>query len=165
MRMQMVGLLGALALSLGAASLTGCVKPKLIPNTKIKDTDANREVLKVVVQYQRAMEERDAPKVLSLVHPTYQDNAGTPEATDDRDYEGVKKLLAMHLRQTSKVRYRIEFLDLRISNNEADVYAYIDATFVYEPGGGALPRWRRMADHHRFHLVKEGSRWLFASGL
>ena len=142
----------------------GCVKPKLIPNTKLKDTEVNREVLKTVLAYQRAMESRNAAAVLSLVHPLYQDNAGTPEGSDDRDYEGIKKLLATHFQNTTKIRYRIEFLDITARGREAEVFVYIDATFVFEPHEG-LPRWRRMADHHRFQLIKDGGRWLFLSGL
>ena len=142
----------------------GCVKPKLIPNTKLKDTEVNREVLKAVLAYQQAMESRNAAAVLAMVHPLYQDNAGTPEGSDDRDYEGIRKLLATHFQNTTKIRYRIEFLDIGINGREAEVFVYIDATFVFEPQEG-LPRWRRMADHHRFRLIKDGGRWQFISGL
>ena len=142
----------------------GCAKPKLIPNTKLKDTEVNREVLKAVMTYQRAMESRSAAAVLSVVHPLYQDNAGTPEGSDDRDYEGIKKLLATHFQNTTKIRYRIEFLDIGVNGREAEVFVYIDATFVFEPQE-APPRWRRMADHHRFKLINDGGRWLFISGL
>ena len=143
---------------------SGCAKPKLIPNTKLKDTEVNREVLKAVMTYQRAMESRSAAAVLSVVHPLYQDNAGTPEGSDDRDYEGIKKLLATHFQNTTKIRYRIEFLDITLNGREAEVFVYIDATFVFEPQE-SLPRWRRMADHHRYRLLKDGGRWMFLSGL
>lgn len=155
-----------LAMSLLALGLlgAGCVKPKLIPNTKIKDTEVNRDMLKVVIAYQQAMESRNAAGVLTMVHPLYQDNAGTPEGSDDRDYDGIKKLLATHFQNTTKIRYRIEFLDVKVTGREAEVYVYIDATFVFEPPD-AMPRWRRMADHHRYRLLKDGGRWLFISGL
>jgi hypothetical protein len=142
----------------------GCANPKLIPNTKVKDTPENRSILEVVETYRRAMENHNAAAVLALIHPTYMDNSGTPEGSDDKDYEGVKKLLATSFDSATKIRYRIEVQKLRSKGREAELDVYIDGTFVYEVPK-ALPRWRRLTDYHRFHLLKEGERWLFTSGL
>ena len=110
------------------------------------------------------METHNEARILSLVHPTYRDNAGTPEGGDDRDFEGVKKLLATNFRQVPKIRYRIEYQSIEIRGREAYADVYIDATFVYE-APNTLPRWRRVTDYHRFSLIKEGNRWLFIRGL
>jgi len=155
----LIMLLGGLAAAGGA-----CDKTKLIPNTKVADSPENREILKVVEAYRKAMEERNASTVISFVHPTYQDNAGTPEGSDDKDFEGVKKLLSSSFQLATKVRYRIEYQGLRTKGREAEVDTYIDATFVYE-APKTLPRWRRLTDYHRFKLLKDGDRWQFVSGL
>jgi hypothetical protein len=142
----------------------GCVKEKLIPETKIPDTTLNREILGVIERYRLAMESLDAAAVLSLVHQAYQDTSGTPEGNDDLDYNGLKNVLITRFKNTTKIRYRIEYQYLRIKGQEAEVDAYIDATFAYEDPK-ANPRWRRLTDFNRFHLVKEGNRWLFTTGL
>jgi len=111
-----------------------------------------------------ALERLDSVGVLVLVHPTYQDQSGTPQADDDVDYTGLKRLLATRFKRTSKVRYRIEYQEVRVRHNEAEVDAYVDATFVYQEPQAA-PRWRRLTDYNRFRLLKDGSNWRFVGGL
>jgi hypothetical protein len=156
----------ARVLALISISLTlgGCAKPSFIPNTKVRDTASNREILKVVESYRRAMEGRDAAGVLALVHPTYQDNAGTPEGSDDLDFSGLKKLLSTRFKRTTKVRYRIEYHDVETQGRDASVDTYIDATFEYEPVGGPT-RWRRLTDYNRFRLLRDGELWRFVGGI
>ncbi len=149
----------AVTLLLGA-----CAKPGLIPNTKVKDTPENRALLKVVETYRQAVENRDAGGVMALVHPTYLDNAGTPEGSDDVDFEALKKLLATRFRRASKIRYHIEPQTVRVLGRDAEVDCYVDATFVYEPESGPA-RWRRLTDYDRFRLIKDGGEWRFISGL
>lgn len=144
--------------------LGGCAKPAYIPNTRIIDTPVNREVLEVVDKYRRAMERLEAAEVLTLVHPTYQDNSGTSEGDDDVDYDGIKDLLATRFKKTTKIRYRIEYQEVVVKGRQAHVDAYIDATFVYDEPS-ANPRWRRLTDHNRFQLIKDGKHWRFVSGL
>lgn len=155
-----VMLLGLVA----ALSSAGCAKPGLIPNTKVQDTAINRDILKVIEAYRQAMERRDAARVLALVHPTYQDNAGTPDGSDDVDFHGLKKLLDTRFQRSSKIRYHIEYQAVRVRGRDASVDTYVDATFVYEPEQGG-PRWRRLTDFNRFQLIKDGGRWQFVSGL
>ena len=148
-----------------AALLSGCDKQKLIPNTEVPDTKLNRQVLKVVEEYRKAMGRMDAAKVLTLVHPTYQDHSGTPEGSDDIDYEGLKKILTGEFKNTSKVRFNIEYQAVSTKGREAMVDTYIDATFVYTTPD-ANPRWRRLTDFNRFKLLQDKKNtWRFISGL
>jgi hypothetical protein len=157
-------LLHVVALLALALLLGGCPKDALIPNTKVKDTPENRALLKVVETYRQAVESRDAGGVLALVHPTYLDNAGTPEGFDDVDFEGLKKLLNSRFKRAQKIRYHIEPQAVRVLGRDAEVDAYVDATFVYEPEAGPS-RWRRLTDYDRFKLIKDGGEWRFISGL
>lgn len=142
----------------------GCSKQKFIPNTKVLDTEINREILRVVEKYRRAAAKRDNVAILALVHPTYQDHGGTPEGGDDIDYTGLKVLLQKRFKRTSKIRMRIEYRSIGIKGREATVDCYIDATFVYDQPG-ANPRWRRLTDFNRFKLIREQKRWQFIAGL
>jgi hypothetical protein len=155
--LSLVALLATLA---GA----GCSKQKLIPNTKVQDTEINREILRVVEKYRRAVAKRDKIAILALVHKTYQDHGGTPEGGDDIDYNGLKVLLSKRFSRASKIRMRIEYRSVGIKGREARVDSYIDATFVYDQPG-ANPRWRRLTDFNRFRLIKDQKRWQFISGL
>ena len=142
----------------------GCAKPKLIPRTKIPDTEANREVLRVVEDYRRAMEGRDAAAVLALVHPTYSDRCGTPEGDDDLDYAEMKKILASRLKRATRIRFFIEYQAVTARGRDALVDVWIDATFVYEHAD-LTPKWRRFTDYNRFKLLKDGRTWRFVAGL
>jgi hypothetical protein len=154
----------AAALFFVLVSLGACGKPELIPNTSVRDTSENREIIKVLEAYRTALERLDAASVIVLVHPTYQDSSGTPEGSDDVDFEGLKSLLSTRFKRTTKIRYHIEYQALRIKGQEAEVDTYVDATFVYEPAD-KIPRWRRLTDHNRFRLLKDGDHWRFLSGL
>jgi hypothetical protein len=154
-------LVGLMPLGLGAF---GCSDQKLIKNTKIPDTKVNRALLRVIVRYREAMVRRDAAKVLTLVHPSYQDNAGTPEPEDDMDYERLKKMLSSRFKRASKVRYRIEFQRVDVKGREALVDTWVDGTVVYTQPG-LTPRYERLADYNRYRLLLEDGQWRFISGL
>ena len=61
----------------------GCATINTIPGTKVADTKVNREILDVCERYRHAMEDRDATTLLSLAHPNYYEDSGTPLASDD----------------------------------------------------------------------------------
>jgi hypothetical protein len=146
------------------AALGGCNKHKLIPNTKIEDTPVNRDILKVVETYRRAMEARDPARIFMLVHDSYRDSNGTPEPNDDFDYHSLKSVLSKRLKQTSRVRYRIEFQRMATKGRQAHLDVWIDATFVYEHPESP-PRYSRFTDYHRYTLLKTDKGWRFISGL
>lgn len=141
-----------------------CSKQKLIPNTKIPDTKPNRSVVKVVEAYRKAMEKKNAPRILTLVHPTYRDNSGTPNPFDDIDYQMLKKVLTTRFKRAKRVRYHIDYHKVRFRGREATVDAWVDATFIYEYPD-VLPQYKRFADYQRYKLVKADGRWQFISGL
>jgi len=145
-------------------ALSGCAQQKLIPNTKVQDSPINREILTVVERYRQAVERQDAASVLALVHPSYQDYAGTPQSNDDIDYNGLRKILTNRFKQASRIRYRIEYQEVRGAGETAQVDTYIDATFIYEEPN-ANPRWRRLTDYNQFRLMKNGLTWRFVGGL
>lgn len=153
-----------LAASLACTALVGCNKQKMIPNTKVADTSLNREILRVVEKYRRAAIKRDQVAILALVHPSYNDHAGTPKADDDLDFTGVKKFLKNRYKNATKIRMRIEYLKVAVKGREARVDTWLDATFVYNQPNGS-PYYRRLVDNQRFTLLKEGATWRFVSGL
>lgn len=142
----------------------GCRHAQYIPNTKVVDTPLNREIVAVVEQYRRAMEERDAARVLTLADPTYSDQSGTPEADDDLDFASLKRVLPQRLHRCERVRYRLEYQRVEVRGRAATVDVWIDATFVYQQSREA-PSFRRFTDYHRYQLLETDRRWRFVSGL
>jgi hypothetical protein len=156
------GSIAVLACLLSCSS--ACNKEKLIPNTRVPDTTINRELINVVERYRREMERLNAAGVLTLIHPGYDDNGGTPDAQDDLDYDRIKGLLATKFKNATRVRFRIDYRRVETKGREATIDAWIDASFVYKLAD-AMPRYQRFADHNRFRLLKEEGRWRFTSGL
>lgn len=155
-----------LALVLGFAVLAagGCAKQKLIPATKVVDNPENRLILGALENYRQAVERRDAARVYSLVHHTYQDNSGTPEASDDIDYATLAQVLRSRFKRCQRVVYRIEYQRVSFKRDQAFVDGWIDATFVYAQPDSPL-RYQRHTDHHRFTLLKTKQGWRFTGGL
>lgn len=158
------GVVLTLVCSLGVWGAAGCAEQKLIPNTKIMESPENREILNVVERYRQAVERRDAARVYSLVHHTYQDNNGTPKADDDIDYATLAQVLRDRFKRCQRVVYRAEYQRISFKREQAFVDAWIDATFVYAHPDSP-PRYQRHTDHHRFSLIATKQGWRFTGGL
>src|SRR4051812_40787954 len=86
-----------LVFAVALSSSLGCATYNIIPGTKVFDTKPNREILEICEKYRRALESKDAPTLLSLAHPNYYEDSGTPKGDDDYGYEGLKDVLAKRL--------------------------------------------------------------------
>ena len=86
---RQAGWLGWLAMCLVLVS--GCATLRTIPGTKVADTPQHRELLQRVEEYRIAMEQREAGKLLTLAHPNYYEDSGTPSAQDDYAYARLKR--------------------------------------------------------------------------
>ncbi len=158
----------AVAGSLGAA---GCKNEPTIPGTEIPDTDTNREILEVLERYRMAFVARDAATVLSLAHPTYHDEAGTDDPSDDVVYEELGPLLRRRLTQIDSIRFTIDYIDIQGAGDRATVHVWIDASFKFKPvldtegEPREAPRYARKQDHARFEMVYDNETWLITSGI
>ena len=156
--------LGLGGLGLGAG---GCSHLRPIPGTKIPDTAENREVLGRVEEYRLAMEHRDASKLLTLAHPNYYEDSGTPTGADDYGFPGLKRVLEARLGALRWLRYLIKYRDIHVEGNRAWVDIRYDISFQLLTEMGE--KWERRQNEKRMELIKDsdkegGSRWLFVSG-
>lgn len=154
-----------LLLTLGGGltlSTTGCATMRPIPGTKIPDTAENREILDRVEEYRVAMEHRDASKLLTLAHPNYYEDSGTPTGSDDYGYPGLKRVLEARLGALRWLRYLIRFRDIHVEGSHAWVDIRYDISFQLLTEMGE--KWERRQNEKRMELVKENNRWLFVSG-
>ena len=149
----------ALALASGA----GCATFAVIPGTRVVDTKQNREILEICEKYRRAMEDRDAATLLALAHPSYYEDSGTPLATDDYGYQGLRDVLARRLGALRTLRYNIEYRKIEVEGHHAKVDIRYDASFQLATEMG--DRWERKQNDKRIELEHDGKRWLIIAGM
>lgn len=88
--------LPAAAVALNLCLLASCAARR-IPGTELEDTSETRAILDVVEQYRQSVEGKDLDKLVSLLDPSFTDNAGTPTPADDVSYANVRERLAPRL--------------------------------------------------------------------
>lgn len=165
----------SLSLSLGVAAAgviaTGCSAGPTIPGTEIPDTDDNRQILSVLERYRTSFVSRDAAAVLSTAHPTYYDDAGSDDPSDDTTYAELGPQLRRRLAQIDSIRFTIDYLEIFAQDDRAVVRVWLDASFRFKPlldsyGEARLaPSFTRVMDHSEFELVREGVNWLIVKGM
>lgn len=144
-------------------SAAGC-KTHYIPNTDVEDTDENRRVIDFCEKYRRAVERRDVRTLLELAHPTYYEDGGNVDSTDDIDYAGLKDYLDDKFRDTKAIRYEIRYR--RVLEGRKDTilvdYTY-SASYKIPTEHGDI--WRREVADNRLELVPEGESFRIISGM
>jgi hypothetical protein len=152
----------ALLLSATAASVAGCAARR-IDDTQIRDTPENRAVYQVVRAYEQALENRDAPAILSLTAADYYDTAGTPDPVDDLDRGRLEQTLAADLAKLEGVRLDVVIRGIGVEGDSAWAEIFYDEYYRVQTAGGAVPR--RDSDIHRIQLRRVDGRWKIAAGL
>lgn len=172
--LALFGTMGSGLWLVGLASLgvvAGCRGGPTIPGTEIPDTEDNRQILAVLERYRTSFISRDAAAVLATAHPTYHDNAGTDDPSDDTTYSELGPLLRRRLSQLDSIRFTIDYLEILAVGDRAVVRVWIDASFRFKPLLDAYgeprdsPSFARIMDHAEFELVREGDTWLIVRGI
>ena len=151
----------AFALLAGAA---GCAHRDYFPGTTIVRSEENRKIIEIIEEYRQRLMQRNVVGLLALASPRYFEDSGTPRSDDDYGYDGLKQVLETQLPRVKSLRYDIEYRNIRVSGNEAEVEVFLDGSFeISAPEAG--DRYRRVNDYHRFVLEKEGDEWKFLAGM
>ncbi len=152
-----------LALVLTLVLSTGACARSVIPNTDVEDNSSNREVVKFVELYRKAMERRDVAKLLSMAAPSYYDDNGTPNATDDFDYNRLKDELNSLHEKTLEVRYEIRYR--RVTYHLPQIWVDYTYTGRFRIKTADGDHWvRRLADN-RLVLTQKGENFQIISGM
>jgi hypothetical protein len=155
-------LLGALALLAGAAA-GGCAHADFYPGTKIARSEQNRRIIETVEQYRKRLLEHNVDGLLVLASPRYFEDSGTPRSDDDYGFDGLKAVLTTRLQRLKSLRYEIEYRNIRMDGDKAEVEVFLDGSFELASTLG--DRYRRVNDYHRFLLEKHGDAWKFLAGM
>lgn len=152
----------------GALLVTGAVSigcsHQYIPNTEVDDTSQNRSVIDYCESYRHAVEQRNIGRLLKMAHPSYYEDGGNVDASDDLDYAGLKTYLEGPFSQTLAIRYEIHYRNVSIGRKDTILvdYTYSASYKVPTPHGDL---WRRRVADNRLELVKEGESYRILSGM
>jgi len=153
-------LLLAVALVMGA----GCAHAEYFPHTTIEKSEQNRKIIETVEEYRQRLMQRNVVGLLALASPRYFEDSGTPRSDDDYGFDGLRKVLETQLPRVKSLRYDIEYRNIRVSGDQAEVEVFLDGSFeITAPEAG--DRYRRVNDYHRFLLAREGDEWKFIAGM
>lgn len=154
--------LGVAALAL--LTLSGCGS-KYIEGTDIEDTKRNRELLRVVETYRRAVETRDIEILQGLLSSRYYENASTT-GIDSDDYgpdEMLVNVLPMLAENVDTVFYQVKVTQIRGKGAAAAV----DYEFVlkFRFSDGVETRWALKSDVNQLELSQEHGAWKIVAGM
>ena len=149
------------ALVIAAAS--GCAG-QTIPNTDVEDTDDNRKVVGFCEEYRRAVEQRKIGLLLQLADPSYYEDGGNTDATDDLDYAGLKAYLEDRFSKTKAIRYEIRYR--RVAKGRKNLVT-VDYTYSasYKIPTEAGDVWKHVVADNRIELVPQGETFKIISGM
>jgi len=153
-----------LPLALGLLSVTACGQ-SFIPNTDVADNAENRRVIEFCEEYRRAVERRNVALLFSLAHPSYYEDGGNIDASDDIDYAGLREFLDSRFKDARAIRYEVRYR--RVQENKEDQTILVDYTFsasykVPTPEGEV---WRRQVADNRLELVVSGDSFKILAGM
>jgi hypothetical protein len=156
-------LLIVLVAPLIAVGVIGC-DHKTIPNTRIQDTEENREVVDFVEQYRHAVEDRDVAGLLRMASQFYYDDMGTPGGEDDVDYDTLKAGLGRLRTDVIAARYQISYRGLTYLDDQRMLVdlLYTGWFKVNTPEG---PQWKRRLEPHRIVVAREDGNLRIVSGM
>lgn len=144
--------------------LSGCTR-QLIPNTDVDDTPLNRKVVEFCEEYRRAVERRNVGLLLKLAAPSYYEDGGNIDPSDDLDYAGLREYLHDRFLNTKAIRYEVRYRRVGLGRNKT---VFVDYTFSasYKLATEEGDVWRRTVADNRLELVQnEDGDYRIAAGM
>ena len=152
-----------LLLVLAACSTLGC-SHQYILNTDVEDTDFNRKVVDYCEQYRHAVEQRNTARLLKMAAPSYYEDGGNVDASDDLDYAGLQKYLTEQFNQALAIRYEVHYRNVTEGRKDTVLVDFTySASYKVPTAHGDV--WRRRVADNRMALAKEGEGFRILSGM
>ena len=131
---------------------------------EIHNTDANREVVDLLLRYRNAMVSRNVGELKRMIGDGYYENAGTTDTTTD-DYGAAEldKVFEMIANHTQSVKYEITVKALRIDGERASIDYEYRYAFQYQVDEQAS--WDAGTEVNRLELESQDGEWKIVSGL
>jgi hypothetical protein len=150
-------------LVLSVLSTLGCTHQYIL-NTEVEDTEFNRRVIEYCEEYRHAVEQRATARLLKMAHPSYYEDGGNVDASDDLDYEGLEKYLNAEFNKTRAVRYEIHYRRVTEGRKNTVLVDYTySASYKIPTSHGDV--WRRRVADNRMQLAREGDGFRILAGM
>ena len=150
-------------LLLAALTTLGCTH-QYIANTDVEDNDFNRKVIEYCENYRHAVEQRNTARLLKMAHPSYYEDGGNVDASDDLDYAGLENYLNTEFNQTRAIRYEIHYRQISEGRKNSVLVDYTySASYKVPTSHGDV--WRRRVADNRLSLIREGEGFRILSGM
>lgn len=160
--MKRLAPLASLALLL---AVTACTT-KYIGNTRIEDTAENREILRVVEQYRRAMDDRDVQRILELCADEFFEDPGTPsDPSDDYDKIGLRTRLEATFAKVEEQRLRIDVRKIQFADDGKTAFVEYRYDLRYRLNLPNAGEWRDSNDLSRLSMKRVADGWLITGGI
>ena len=153
------GWLGVLAL---AATSMGCAE-HYIPNTDVTDSDDNRKVVEFCEVYRKAVEHKDIPALLSMASPSYYEDGGNIDASDDIDYAGLKDYLSSKFDEATAIRYEIRYR--RVTHEDEKILVDFTYSGSFRVATREGDKWNNTVEENRLELVRDGESYKILGGM
>jgi hypothetical protein len=145
------------------AAISGCGASQ-IPNTDVEDTDDNRKIVSFCEEYRRAVEQKKIGYLLELADPSYYEDGGNTDASDDLDYAGLRDYLQDRFSKTKAIRYEIRYRRIGKGRKNLVVVDYTySASYKIPTEAGDI--WRHVVADNRIELVPHGDSYKIVSGM
>jgi hypothetical protein len=158
--MTLTRLMLVLCFALTAAACSA----NLIPNTDVEDTEHNRRIIQFCEDYRRAVEKRNIGLLLQMAHPSYYEDGGNIDASDDLDYAGLEEYLRGQFVETRAIRYEIRYRRVGEGRKNSIYVDYTySASFKIPTDEGEI--WQRKVADNRLELIPEDDSFRILSGM
>ena len=139
--------------------------PHYLGDSKVEETEANRPIYDLMVEYGAAMETREPERILALVSLDYLENGSTTDnAKDDYGYQELaEKVLPKLLNNIKAIQFRFRLTDIRIVGPRAKVRYEYTTHFLFSEGG--REGWHTRNDLNELELDETPDGWRIISGL
>ncbi len=147
------------ALSLCSLLLSIGCSTKRIPNTDLKDTSDNRQIVDFMVKYRQAVENRAAGDVLRLTSADYFEDNGTADQSDDYGIEHLTESLDENFSKLKdlKLSFFIQHVNYQKEKDEIHViYRFVQRALMSVPAGD---EWITTKDVNEIVLRPTDSDW------
>lgn len=146
------------------AFVLGACARNFIPNTDVEDNGFNRTVVEFCEEYRKAVELRNTARLLAMAHPSYYEDGGNADASDDIDHEGLREYLKSKFADTKAIRYEIRYRRVARGRND-QIYVEYTYSASYKVPTEKGDVWRRAVADNRLELVPEGDSFKIVAGM
>jgi hypothetical protein len=139
--------------------------PHYLGESKVEETEENRPIYDLMVEYAKGMEAREPEHILALVSLDYLENGSTTDqATDDYGYkELAEEVLPKLLNNVKAIQFKFRLTGIKIVGPRAKVQYEYTTHFLFSEGG--REGWHTRNDLNELELTNTPDGWRIISGL